>query len=71
MNQEIKSKIKIKQEKIEIEIEPIPHEMIAQRAYEIWLDRDCPDGFEVENWCDAERGLLEERRQLRAADKFL
>ena len=33
------------------------HEQIAKRAYELWLSRGCPDNFELENWCDAERAL--------------
>ena len=40
-------------------------EKIAERAYELWLQRDCISGFDVENWCDAERGLLQEERDQR------
>ena len=45
--------------------ERLSHEIIARRAYEIWLDRGCPVGFDVQNWCDAERGLEDELRETR------
>jgi Protein of unknown function (DUF2934) len=40
----------------------VSYEKIAARAYELWLQRGCIYGFDVENWCDAERGLLQEER---------
>jgi len=32
-------------------------EMIAKRAYEIWLSQGCPHGAEVMNWLQAEAEL--------------
>jgi len=31
---------------------------IADRAYHAWLNRGCTHGFDVEDWLDAERQLL-------------
>jgi Protein of unknown function (DUF2934) len=30
---------------------------IARRAYELYLARDCEDGYEVDDWLQAEREL--------------
>jgi len=34
------------------------HEQIAKRAYELYLERGCRQGCDVEDWVDAERELL-------------
>jgi hypothetical protein len=42
-------------------------EMIAQRAYQKWLERGCPRDTEVQNWLEAEAELkaeLSERRRV-------
>lgn len=33
-------------------------EQVAQRAYELYLDRGCRQGCDVEDWVDAEREIL-------------
>lgn len=33
-------------------------ERIAKRAYELYLDRGCREGCDVEDWVDAEREIL-------------
>ena len=38
-------------------------EAIAARAYQLWLDRGCPDGTDQEDWYRAEQELRD------AADK--
>jgi hypothetical protein len=38
----------------------IPHEKIAQRAYEKWLQRGRTHGDGVQDWLDAEQELREE-----------
>ena len=38
----------------------IPHEKIAQRAYEKWMKRGCPHGSDVQDWVDAEAELRSE-----------
>ncbi len=30
-------------------------ERVRQRAYELWEASGCPQGFEAEHWCQAER----------------
>jgi hypothetical protein len=41
------------------------HEEIAQRAYEIYLERGRTAGDELEDWTRAERELVEERGRTR------
>ncbi len=36
----------------------IGHEQIAQRAFELWVERGCPTGCDSDNWYEAERQLL-------------
>ena len=36
------------------------HEQITQRAYEIYLQRGCPEGKDLEHWLEAERQLSAE-----------
>lgn len=36
------------------------HERIAQRAFEIWIERGCPVGTENENWALAQKQLIAE-----------
>ena len=38
----------------------ILHELIAQRAYEIYEARGCVDGFDEQDWLQAEGELLGE-----------
>ena len=33
-------------------------ERIAKRAYELYLERGCREGCDVEDWVDAEREIL-------------
>jgi hypothetical protein len=33
-------------------------ERIAKRAYELYLQRGCREGSDLENWVDAEREIL-------------
>ena len=33
-------------------------ERIAKRAYELYLDRGCREGCDVEDWVDAEQEIL-------------
>jgi hypothetical protein len=35
----------------------VPHEKIAQRAYEKWVKRGRPHGTDMQDWLDAEREL--------------
>lgn len=39
---------------------PIPHEKIAQRAYEKWIKRGRPQGTETLDWIEAENELKAE-----------
>ena len=36
---------------------PVSAEQIAQRAYELYLDRGCQDGADLDDWLQAEREL--------------
>ncbi len=38
----------------------IPHERIAQRAYEKWLKRGCKHGHDMQDWVEAESELRAE-----------
>ncbi len=38
----------------------IPHERIAQRAYEKWLKRGCGHGHDMQDWMEAEAELRAE-----------
>ena len=38
-------------------------EQIEQRAYELYLGRGCADGFDVQDWLQAESELLAEPEQ--------
>ena len=33
-------------------------ERIAERAYELYLQRGCREGYDLEDWADAEREIL-------------
>lgn len=37
-------------------------EAIAARAYELWQRRGCPQGTALQDWCEAEAALRDERR---------
>jgi hypothetical protein len=39
----------------------ITHEMIAQRAYELFECRGCEHGYDVKDWNQAEQELRQER----------
>jgi hypothetical protein len=43
-------------------------EEIAARAYARYLERGAVDGFDVDDWLEAERELREERRSRWSAD---
>ena len=38
----------------------VPHDKIAMRAYEKWVQRGRPHGTHVQDWLDAERELQAE-----------
>lgn len=38
----------------------VPHERIAQRAYEKWMKRGCPHGTDMQDWIEAEKELMAE-----------
>ena len=38
----------------------IPHERIAMRAYEKWVQRGRPQGTDLKDWTEAEAELLKE-----------
>lgn len=40
----------------------VPHEKIAQRAYEKWLAGGCIDGTDQQNWLEAECELKTEMK---------
>ena len=44
----------------------VPHELIAQRAYEIWEHAGWPHGQDKVHWEQAERELLEAAPQIKA-----
>lgn len=37
--------------------DPPQHNEIAARAYELWVQRGCPDGSPQDDWCQAEEEL--------------
>lgn len=42
---------------------PPTHEAIARQAYELWQNRGCPNGQDLELWLEAERQLTGEGRE--------
>jgi hypothetical protein len=38
---------------------PVTDALIATRAYEIWQERGCPAGLDLDHWFEAERELRE------------
>jgi hypothetical protein len=38
----------------------VPHDRIAQRAYEKWLKRGCVHGHDTQDWMEAEAELRAE-----------
>ena len=38
----------------------VPHEKIAMRAYEKWLQRGCTHGHDVQDWVEAEKEIRAE-----------
>ena len=45
----------------------IPHEKIAQRAYEKWVQRGRPQGTDVQDWVEAEAELRAELSRAQAS----
>jgi hypothetical protein len=45
----------------------IPHEKIAQRAYDKWVKRGRPTGTEVQDWLEAEAELRAENARMGTA----
>jgi hypothetical protein len=41
-----------------IVVRPVFRELVAERAYSIWLARGRPDGRDYDHWVEAERQLL-------------
>jgi len=41
----------------QIKDKQITHEQISQRAYEIFVERGCPEGRDMEHWLEAETQL--------------
>jgi len=35
---------------------------VRERAYQLWLDADKPDGREMEHWQEAEKQIAEEKK---------
>lgn len=42
-------------------------EQIRTRAYQIWIEEECPEGRAAENWARAESETLANSRRLRAS----
>lgn len=40
-------------------------ERIARKAYELWEQRGCPEGRDLENWLDAEAIVMDEAHEAR------
>jgi len=49
-------------------IDPISDQMIANRAYELWVLRGCPDGSPDVDWLQAEHELQSHNGGTLAAD---
>jgi len=47
----------------------IPHEKIAQRAYEKWIKRGRPQGTELQDWLEAENELKAEMARTKPPTK--
>ena len=39
---------------------PIPHEKVAMRAYQKWVQRGCTHGHDMQDWVEAEKELRSE-----------
>jgi hypothetical protein len=48
----------------------IPHEKIAQRAYEKWIKRGRPQGTEMQDWLEAENELRAEMSRTKPPTKY-
>jgi len=48
-----------------IRAQPLTHDQIAVRAYEIWLAKGGGDGHHADDWLEAERDLTRPRTQFR------
>jgi len=55
MNQNLNSP-----EETELSDTALLHRLFAQRAYQLYEARGCIDGFDVQDWLQAERELLEQ-----------
>ncbi len=42
--------------------DPGPMKRIAETAYYLWLQRGCPHGDDLRDWCEAEKIVLNHRR---------
>jgi hypothetical protein len=49
------------------QVEGIPHEEIALRAYRLWEERGSPAGSPEEDWFRAEQEIRSERRESQTA----
>jgi len=47
----------------------LTHEGIAMRAYEIYVEKDCPQGQSEQNWLQAEQELKNQQNWLQAEQK--
>ena len=48
-----------------IELPDGMRERISRKAYELWQERGCRDGQDLENWLDAEAIVMEEIHEAR------
>lgn len=53
----------------DIDDQPIPVELITERARKLWQERGGDSKRDIENWLDAEKELRLEQRQIEAAKK--
>ena len=47
----------------------LTHEEIARRAYEIYVEKGCPQGQSEQNWLQAEQELKNQQHWLQAKQK--
>jgi hypothetical protein len=40
-------------------------ERIAQKAFELWRERGCREGYALQDWLDAEAAVMEEIHEAR------
>lgn len=44
--------------RVKVQADPSPHDKIAKRAYQLYLERGGTDGHAAEDWARAEREIL-------------